>query len=40
MADPEANSEQLETAYGKLIAIYAAREDYKTIMIFCKAAVM
>lgn len=31
MADPEANSEQLETAYGKLIAIYAAREDYKTI---------
>ena len=31
VADPEANSEQLETAYGKLIAIYAAREDYKTI---------
>ena len=28
---PQATSEQLESAYGKLIAIYAAREDYKTI---------
>ena len=29
--DPAATTEQLESAYGKLIAIYAAREDYKTI---------
>ena len=31
VADAAATSEQLESAYGKLIAIYAAREDYKTI---------
>ena len=31
VADSAATSEELETAYGKLIAIYAAREDYKTI---------
>lgn len=29
--DPEATNEQLERAYGKLIAIYSAREDYQTI---------
>jgi len=29
--DPDATSEQLERAYGKLIAIYSAREDYQTI---------
>ena len=31
VTDPAATAEQLESAYGKLIAIYAAREDYKTI---------
>ena len=31
VTDGKATSEQLESAYGKLIAIYAAREDYKTI---------
>lgn len=31
VTDPDATTEQLESAYGKLIAIYAAREDYKTI---------
>ena len=31
VADPTATTEQLESAYGKLIAIYAAREDHKTI---------
>lgn len=31
ITDPSATTEQLESAYGKLIAIYAAREDYKTI---------
>ncbi len=31
VTDAAATSEQLESAYGKLIAIYAAREDYKTI---------
>lgn len=31
IADAAATSEQLESAYGKLIAIYAAREDYDTI---------
>ena len=31
VTDPAATTEQLESAYGKLIAIYAAREDYKTI---------
>lgn len=29
--DPDATGEQLERAYGKLIAIYSAREDYQTI---------
>ncbi len=29
--DAQVSSEQLESAYGKLIAIYRAREDYKTI---------
>lgn len=29
--DKNATTEQLESAYGKLIAIYRAREDYKTI---------
>lgn len=29
--DTDATSEQLERAYGKLIAIYSAREDYQTI---------
>lgn len=29
--EPEATAEQLERAYGKLIAIYRAREDYQTI---------
>lgn len=29
--DADATSEQLERAYGKLIAIYSAREDYQTI---------
>lgn len=29
--NPAATSEQLERAYGKLIAIYRAREDYQTI---------
>lgn len=29
--NPEASTEQLESAYGKLIAIYRAREDYQTI---------
>ncbi len=29
--DKNATAEQLESAYGKLIAIYRAREDYKTI---------
>lgn len=29
--DPNATSEQLERAYGKLIAIYSAREDFQTI---------
>ncbi len=29
--DPNASGEQLERAYGKLIAIYSAREDYQTI---------
>ena len=29
--DSDATSEQLERAYGKLIAIYSAREDYQTI---------
>lgn len=29
--DTNASSEQLESAYGKLIAIYRARKDYKTI---------
>lgn len=29
--DPGADGEQLERAYGKLIAIYSAREDYQTI---------
>ncbi len=31
VADPNTNLEQLESAYGKLIAIYRAREDYQTI---------
>ena len=31
VTDGKVTSEQLESAYGKLIAIYAAREDYKTI---------
>lgn len=31
VTDSAATAEQLESAYGKLIAIYAAREDYKTI---------
>ena len=31
VTDSSATTEQLESAYGKLIAIYAAREDYKTI---------
>ena len=31
VSDAAATTEQLESAYGKLIAIYAAREDYKTI---------
>lgn len=31
VSDNAATTEQLESAYGKLIAIYAAREDYKTI---------
>lgn len=31
VADPNTNTEQLESAYGKLIAIYRAREDYQTI---------
>ena len=31
VTDANATSEQLESAYGKLIAIYAAREDYNTI---------
>lgn len=31
VTDPAATTEQLESAYGKLIAIYAARDDYKTI---------
>lgn len=31
VSDPTATTEQLESAYGKLIAIYAAREDHKTI---------
>jgi len=29
--DPLASSEQMESAYGKLIAIYRVREDYKSI---------
>ena len=29
--DPSANTEQLESVYGKLIAIYRSREDYDTI---------
>lgn len=29
--EPDATTEQLERAYGKLIAIYRAREDYQTI---------
>ena len=29
--NPDASSEQLERAYGKLIAIYSAREDFQTI---------
>ena len=29
--DPDATTEQLESAYGKLIAIYRSREDFKTI---------
>ncbi|MBR1852362.1 MAG: chitobiase/beta-hexosaminidase C-terminal domain-containing protein [Lachnospiraceae bacterium] len=29
--DPRTESEQLESVYGKLIAIYKAREDYQTI---------
>lgn len=29
--NPNASSEQLERAYGKLIAIYSAREDFQTI---------
>ncbi len=29
--NPDATEEQLERAYGKLIAIYSAREDYQTI---------
>ncbi|MCM1112208.1 MAG: chitobiase/beta-hexosaminidase C-terminal domain-containing protein [Muribaculum sp.] len=29
--DPVTDAEQLESAYGKLIAIYRAREDYQTI---------
>lgn len=29
--DKDATLEQLESAYGKLIAIYSAREDYKTV---------
>ena len=29
--DPGSDGEQLERAYGKLIAIYSAREDYQTI---------
>ncbi len=29
--DPNADSEQLSSAYGKLIALYRAREDYQTI---------
>ncbi len=31
VTDSAATTEQLESAYGKLIAIYAAREDYNTI---------
>ena len=31
ITDPAATTGQLESAYGKLIAIYAAREDYATI---------
>lgn len=31
VADPGTDMEQLESAYGKLIAIYRAREDYQTI---------
>ena len=30
-ADPNTGAEQLESAYGKLIAIYRTREDYQTI---------
>ena len=29
--DKDATLEQLESAYGKLIAIYTAREDYRTV---------
>lgn len=31
VADPNTNGEQLESAYGKLIAIYRAREEYQAI---------
>lgn len=31
VTDPNTDSEQLESAYGKLIAVYRAREDYQTI---------
>lgn len=31
VTDEKATSQQLESAYGKLIAIYRARDDYKTI---------
>lgn len=31
VTDPNTDVEQLESAYGKLIAIYRAREDYQTI---------
>lgn len=31
VTDPNTNAEQLESAYGKLIAVYRAREDYQGI---------
>ena len=31
VTDPNTSAEQLESAYGKLIAIYRAKEDYQTI---------
>ena len=38
VADPSASLNQLESAYGKLIAIYRSQEDYKTIYELLKTS--